>query len=86
MAQNAAGHDVAAARRADVALAKENGLTVIRADVAGRTAGRVSYGSSGIVAPNGTVLSAARPLIEDLVVAELDVASRERDRAGGRSR
>ena len=75
---------VADARRADVALAKENGLTVIRADVAGRTAGRVSYGSSGIVAPDGTVLGAARPLVEDLVVAEVDVASRGRHRAAGR--
>src|SRR5262245_25842919 len=71
------GDVVADARRADIALAKENGLTVIRADVAGRNAGRVSYGSSGIVGPNGTVLQSARPLAEDLLMAELDVAPRE---------
>lgn len=65
--------DVSAdARKVDVALAMENGVSVIRADVAGRTADLVSYGSSGIVAPDGTVLQPARPLAEDLLVAEID--------------
>ena len=62
---------VAAARNADIARATENGVWVLRADVAGRTADRVSYGSSGIVDPGGTVLRSARRLTEDLLVADL---------------
>ena len=67
---------VAEARAIDVARAKENRVWVIRADVAGRTADRVSYGSSCIVAPDGTVLQAARPLTEDFLIAEIDIAPR----------
>ena len=63
---------VADSRTADIARATENGLWVIRADTAGREGGRVSYGSSGIVAPDGTVARSARRLAEDLVVAEID--------------
>jgi predicted amidohydrolase len=64
--------DVAAdARNADVALARDNRLWVVRADVAGRADGRVSYGSSAIVDPAGTVLRSARRLTEDLLVADL---------------
>ncbi len=62
---------VAEARRVDVALAKANRLTVVRADVAGHLADRISYGSSGIVDANGTVLQAARPFTEELLVAEV---------------
>ena len=49
------------ARRVDAALATANRTWVIRADVAGRADGRVSYGSSGIVAPvfNGAVAPSA---------------------------
>src|SRR5262249_47182862 len=47
--------------------------TVIRADVAGRAAGRVSYGSTGVTAPDGTVLGSERPFAEDVIVADLDV-------------
>jgi len=68
------------ARKADIARARENSVWVIRADVAGRTADRVSYGSSGIVDPEGTVLQSARRLTEDLLVAELDPAPREQRR------
>lgn len=60
------------ARNADIALATGNGLWVVRADVAGRADGRVSYGSSGIVDPDGVVLHAAQPFMEDLLVADLD--------------
>jgi predicted amidohydrolase len=67
---------VADARNADIARATENGVWVIRADVAGRAAGRVSYGSSGIVAPDGTVVRAARRLAEELLVADIDAAPR----------
>jgi predicted amidohydrolase len=73
---------VAAARSADVALAVTNNVTVIRADVAGRTADLVSYGSSGIVDRDGTVLQSAQRLREDLLVANLDSAPRERGRSG----
>jgi predicted amidohydrolase len=62
---------VAHARNADVALATANGVWVIRADVAGRADGRVSYGSSGIVGPDGRVLQSARRLTEDLLVADI---------------
>jgi predicted amidohydrolase len=63
---------VAQARAVDIARAIENSVSVIRADVAGRTADLVSYGSSCIVDPAGTVLHSARPLAEDLLVADLD--------------
>lgn len=59
-------------RNADIALARENSMSIIRADVAGRTADLVSYGSSGIVDPDGTVLKSARRLAEDLLVVNLD--------------
>jgi len=68
------------ARKADIARAKENSVWVIRADAAGRTADLVSYGSSGIVDPEGRVLQSARRLTEDLLVAELDPAPREQRR------
>ncbi len=62
---------VARARNADVARARENRISVIRADVAGRAADLVSYGSSSIVDPEGMVLQSARRLTEDLLVADL---------------
>ena len=62
---------VGLAREADVARATENGITVVRADVAGRARGLVSWGSSGIVDPGGRVLRAARPLRGQLLVAEI---------------
>lgn len=63
---------VAEARDVDIARAVENGMWVIRADVAGCNDELVSYGSSGIVDPRGTVVWSARPLSEDLLVAEID--------------
>ena len=62
------------ARKADVARAMENRVYVIRADVAGRAEGRVSYGSSGVVDPHGRVLRSARRLTEELLVVELEMA------------
>jgi hypothetical protein len=64
------------ARNCDVARALENGMYVVRADVAGRTADLVSYGSSAIVTPAGVVLGTSRQLEADLVVAEIDVGPR----------
>ena len=59
------------ARRVDIAIATENSMWVVRADVAGRTEALVSYGSSAIVAPDGTVVQSARQLSEDLIIAEI---------------
>ncbi|MFL6237659.1 MAG: carbon-nitrogen hydrolase family protein, partial [Thermoanaerobaculia bacterium] len=68
------------ARNADIVRATENGVFVIRADVAGRAGSLVSHGSSGIVDPDGRVLQAARQLGPDLLVADIEVVPRERRR------
>jgi predicted amidohydrolase len=68
---------VAEARNVDITRAIENGVYVIRADVAGRTESLVSYGSSGVVAPDGRVLQSARQLEPDLIVADLDTTPRQ---------
>lgn len=67
---------VAEARSADVARATENRVWVIRADVAGRAGELVSYGSSEIIDPAGKVLQSARRFAEDLLVVDIDTASR----------
>ena len=70
--------DVAAqAREVDIALAIDHGVFVIRADVAGRTDGTVSYGSSRIVDSRGRVLQSTQPLTAELIVADLEVSRRE---------
>ena len=70
--------DVAAhTRSVDIALAIENNICVIRADVAGRTDGMVSYGASEIVDPHGNVLQSAQQLTEELIVANLEVSTPE---------
>jgi 5-aminopentanamidase len=61
----------AKAREVDIATAVANKAWVIRADVAGEIGGQVSYGSSGIVDPNGVVVASARPMSEDLIVADI---------------
>jgi predicted amidohydrolase len=63
---------VTEARAVDIALAKENSFSVIRADVAGHIDGMVSYGSSAIVDPDGTVLQLAQRLCEDLLIADIE--------------
>lgn len=65
------------ARNVDIARAVDNTVSVIRADVAGRTENLVSYGSSGIVDPDGLVLASARQLGEDLLVADIETTPRE---------
>ena len=67
----------AEARNKDIARAVENGVSVVRADVVGRTSDLVSYGSSGIVGRSGTVLGAAQRLEAGLVVADIKTAPRE---------
>jgi predicted amidohydrolase len=62
------------ARNADIVRARTYQVSVIRADVAGRAGGLMSYGSSGIVDQGGIVLGSAKPLVPDLVVADIEVA------------
>lgn len=69
---------VAQARNVDIARAIDNSVSVIRADVAGRTEGLVSYGSSGIVDPDGMVLQSARQLGPELIMADIETAPRKR--------
>lgn len=59
-------------RAVDVARSRDNGVMIVRADVAGRTADRVAYGTSAIVDAQGTVLKAGARLIEDVLVAAFD--------------
>ena len=76
----ACGDLVAEARNVDIARAVENSMWVIRADVAGRSEESVSYGSSGIVDPDGMVVRSARPMSDDLIVAEIDAVPRAQRR------
>ena len=62
---------VADARRVDATLAAELHVAVIRADVAGREDGLLSYGSTGITASGGALLQAARAHDPNVVVAEV---------------
>jgi len=62
-----------AARDVDVALARENRIWIVRADVAGRNAKLTSYGSSEIVDPDGIVVQQAGILSTDLLIAEIEV-------------
>ncbi len=71
---------VAEARKADIARAIENGVSVIRADVAGHSDKLMSYGSSEIVDPDGVVLQSARQLDADIIVAEIETAPRKQRR------
>ncbi len=77
---------VAQARNLDIARAIENSVSVIRADVSGRTESLISYGSSGIVDPDGMVLQSARQLGPDLIVAEIETAPRKNRRGWNASR
>lgn len=61
------------ARACDVARARESGVAVVRADVAGVAGELVSHGSSGIVDRDGRVVATAAALAEELVVAEIDI-------------
>jgi predicted amidohydrolase len=63
---------VAEARRVDAALARDYGVWVIRADVAGGAAGLVSDGSSEIVSPAGLCVASGCYRTEDLLIAEID--------------
>lgn len=73
---------VAEARNVDIARARENNLWVIRADVAGRYGDRLSWGSSCIVDPEGTLLQEGLPLTEGVLVAEVEPTSNPRSDGG----
>jgi len=64
---------VALTRAVDVTRARDNEVVIVRADVAGRLADRVSFGSSAIVDARGAVLRAGAMLSEDMLVAEVRV-------------
>jgi predicted amidohydrolase len=68
---------VAWSRAVDIARAKDNEVMIVRADVAGRTANRVSFGSSAIVNARGTVLQTGETLSEDILIAEIQAGGRE---------
>lgn len=61
------------ARRQDVALAVEHGVSVIRADVAGAAFGLESHGSTGITGPTGQLLAEGAPREAGLVIADIPV-------------
>jgi 5-aminopentanamidase len=63
---------VAEARKADIARAIENNVSVIRADVSGRTDNLLSYGCSAILDADGTVICAAPQLSETLLIADIE--------------
>jgi 5-aminopentanamidase len=65
---------VALSRAVDVARARDNEVMIVRADVAGRTENRISFGSSAIVDAGGTVLRAGEPFSVDILVAEVHAA------------
>jgi predicted amidohydrolase len=62
---------VDSSRTVDIARARDNAVMIVRADVAGRTADRVSFGSSAIVDARGTLLRVGAALREDILVAEV---------------
>lgn len=66
---------VSEARSVDINNAVANRLWIIRADVAGRTDGLMSVGSSAIVDPEGKIVGAAREFSEDLIVADIATGS-----------
>lgn len=74
------GEVAALSRACDVARAVENGVWIVRADVAGRAGELSSLGSSAIVAPDGTVLAEAHEGCEELLVVE--IAACRPDRPG----
>jgi predicted amidohydrolase len=67
---------VEATHAVDIACARANRVPVIRADVAGRGADRVAFGTSIIVDASGDVLALASPLVEDMLVATIDTKDR----------
>lgn len=63
---------VTRARNTHIGRAVENGVTIIAADVAGHQHPFVSYGSSSIITPDGTIVAQSKELQEDLLIADID--------------
>jgi len=63
------------ARAVDIARAMENRVWVIRADVAGENGDLMSFGSSGIVDPDGRVVRDASLRNTDFLVAEIEASN-----------
>jgi predicted amidohydrolase len=60
-------------RAVDVATARRCGVPVVRADVAGRSATRVAFGTSAVIGAVGEVIRAGTPFAEEILVADLEV-------------
>jgi len=60
------------ARNKHIAKAVENGISVISADVAGHYDNYTAYGCTNIIDANGTVIASSKPLVEDLLIANID--------------
>jgi 5-aminopentanamidase len=76
MLENRGGAElVALARSCDIRTAVEHHVSVIRADVSGRSGNLISYGCSAIVGAGGRVLESAPPFSETLVIAEIEAGS-----------
>ena len=57
-----------------IARAVENGIPLVDADVAGWQGERVCHGTTAIIDSQGTVVAAAQPLAEELVIADVALA------------
>lgn len=62
---------VTQARNTDIERAREFGVWIVRADVAGSTGALRSFGCSGIVAASGEVVRTGEPLSEDIIACEI---------------
>ncbi|MEO7689202.1 MAG: carbon-nitrogen hydrolase family protein [Sphingomonas sp.] len=60
---------VSATHAVDIDCAREHRVPVVRADVAGRSADRVAFGTSIIVSAGGGILAQATPQVENTLVA-----------------
>jgi predicted amidohydrolase len=60
-------------RSMDIRLAVDNGVHVVRSDIAGESGGLAAHATSKIVFMNGCVLESAHPNCADLIVADLPV-------------
>lgn len=68
------------ARSCDVARAVENAVWIVRADVAGQSGVLASLGSTGVVAPDGSVVAEAQTGSTDLVIVDIPTRSDPNDR------
>jgi predicted amidohydrolase len=70
------------ARACDIARAVENGVWVIRADVAGRTEALACCGSSAVTTAEGKVVAAAQPFRPGIVAVDVRTVVSQRLEAG----